>query len=183
MDDAPLIDRCRSGDPLAWEALVRRYQGRVYGLALHYLGDAEEARDAAQEVFVKVYRELERAGSPDRFLPWLIRVTRNTCLDEHRRRRRRVRVVDLDEGLGVAAEDPTPEETWQSKRQIDLLKRAMADLGERSREILSLQWIAGISVREAAAVLRIPVGTAKSRLNRARAELVRRVLELEGEER
>ena len=69
-DLSALVDRCREGDQLAWEGLVRRFQSRVYSLAFHYLRDADEARDASQETFIRVYNGLERY-SGDTFVPWL----------------------------------------------------------------------------------------------------------------
>ena len=59
LDVSTLVERCRAGDDLAWESLIRRFQARVYGVAYHYLRNSEEARDAAQEIFVKVYRRLD----------------------------------------------------------------------------------------------------------------------------
>ena len=183
MNVEDLIARCRSGDDLAWEALVRRYQGRVFALAIHYLSDPEAARDAAQEVFVKVYQRLDQCRDADRFLPWLIRVTRNTCLDERRRGRRRPVEIPVDETIEIASDEPTPAEEYQQDRRRRLVHRALAMVTPRSREILALKWFGGVTEREAADALSIPLGTVKSRLNRARAELTRRVLELDGEPR
>ena len=69
-----LLSRCRQGDALAWELLVRRYQGRIYGFALHYLRDPEEARDAAQEIFIKMYQHLSGIRDGRTYLPWMLRL-------------------------------------------------------------------------------------------------------------
>ena len=79
-DVAALVERCRRGDGLAWERLVRSCQGRVYGLAYHYRGSVEEARDLTQEVFVRVYQQLG-TYKDDGFMAWLLRITRNLCTD------------------------------------------------------------------------------------------------------
>src|SRR6185503_8974698 len=71
-----LIERCQAGDPLAWEALVARYQDRVFGITLHFLRNREEARDTAQDVFVNVYRGLATLEPGRPFLPWLLRLAR-----------------------------------------------------------------------------------------------------------
>ena len=73
---AALVERCRRGDDLAWEQLVRSCQGRIYALAYHYLGRVEDARDLTQEVFVRVYQQLGTYNG-DGFLAWLLRITRN----------------------------------------------------------------------------------------------------------
>ena len=84
MDLTLLLDRCRRGDELAWEALVREYQGRVYGIAYGYTGDPDDARDLAQDIFIRVYKRLDSCREPDRFLPWLIRLARNAAVDHLR---------------------------------------------------------------------------------------------------
>ncbi|MDH3404794.1 MAG: sigma-70 family RNA polymerase sigma factor, partial [Acidobacteriota bacterium] len=107
-----LIDRCRRGDDLAWEAVVRRYQGRVFAVAFHYLRDREEARDAAQDIFVKVYEQLGSLRAGDAFLPWLLRLARNCCIDRLRRLKVRTpaRAVAVDEVPEIPAREPSPEE-------------------------------------------------------------------------
>ena len=111
MENAELLRRCRQGDELAWEALVRRFQGRVYGIALHYLRDAEEARDLAQEIFVRVYRKLGTYRDEDAFLPWLLRVARNACIDHLRRQAARPSgsAVPIDSAGEVADPGASPE--------------------------------------------------------------------------
>ena len=81
-----IVERCREGDELAWEALVRRLQGRVYALALHYVRSPEEARDVAQEVFIRVWRGLPNFEQTASFVPWLLKVTRTASIDHVRRR-------------------------------------------------------------------------------------------------
>ena len=72
MDLGKLLERCRDGDELAWEALVRQYQARILGLAYHYLGNREEARDLAQEVFIRIYRNIHLCKGAEMFMPWVI---------------------------------------------------------------------------------------------------------------
>ena len=105
-----IVERCRQGDDLAWEQPVRRCQGRVYALACHYLGRFEDARDVAQEVFVRVYRQLDSCQG-DGFMAWLLRTTRNHCIDQIRRRKARPPAEDLlvDDQWTMADTAPTPE--------------------------------------------------------------------------
>jgi RNA polymerase sigma-70 factor (ECF subfamily) len=182
MDLETLLHRCRKGDELAWEALVRRYQAQVMGLTRHYLHNEEDARDAAQDVFIRVYRRLETAPDADRFWPWLCRVTRNLSLDRIRRRRARPPAEDLlvDDAVALSSGDPTPEEAFESEDRRQLVRRAMDTLGELSREVLLLREISGLRESEVAAMLEVPVGTVKSRANRARVELARAVETLLG---
>ena len=182
MDLTTLLQRCRDGDELAWEALVRQHQSRVYALALHYVGTAEEARDVAQEIFIRIYRNLQRCEDAAHFLPWMIRIARNACIDHLRRRQARppARDVPAEEAPLLATSEPAPDEAWQAKSRRRLLHLALQALGELSREVLLLREIQGLSVEETARLLNVPEGTVKSRANRARVELARKVLALSG---
>ncbi len=175
-----VLQRCRFGDDLAWEELVRRFQGRVFGIAVHYLRDREEARDAAQEVFLKVYRQLGSVQSTDTFIPWLLRLARNSCIDRLRRNASRTPPGQVsDEAAGdVADQQPSPEELGIRSAQSQLLYSAIGRLSHDSREMILLKEIQQLKVREIAQMLDVPVGTIKSRSHRARLELADRLREL-----
>lgn len=182
MDLRDLLDRCRDGDELAWEALVRTYQGRVYGLAYHYMRDHEAARDLAQEIFVKVYRNLPDLEGHEMFLRWMLRIGRNLCIDHLRRARVRPPAEDLalEEGPELAAGTPGPEESWMADSDRRLVHRALGRLSEKNREMILLKEIQGMNLEEIADLLDLPIGTVKSRSNRARLELARAVVALGG---
>jgi len=179
-ETAAMVERCRKGDALAWEALVRRFQARVFGIAFHYLRDAEEARDLAQEVFVKVYRNLH-GFTGDGFLPWLLRLARNGAIDRLRRRKARPPATDIpaDESVDLPAPGPSPEEAWFADTRKQLVYRALGRMSERNRELILLKEIQGLNLNEISEMLGVPVGTVKSRSNRARLELARRVVEID----
>jgi RNA polymerase sigma-70 factor (ECF subfamily) len=176
-----LIARCRRGDALAWEQLVRTYQGRVYGLALRYLNNPEEARDIAQEAFVRVYRRLDDFDGSRSFSGWLLLTTRNLCIDLVRRRSARPPAEDVPVGPGAepVGEAPTALDALEAGARRGLLFRALERLTPINREIVLLKEIHGLSLEEVARALDIPVGTAKSRSSRARLELAREVLALD----
>jgi RNA polymerase sigma-70 factor (ECF subfamily) len=179
-DVATIVERCRRGDALAWEALVRRFQARVYAVAYHYLRDADEARDLAQEVFVKVYRGLGSftGGS---FLPWLLRTARNGAIDRLRRRKARPPATDIpiEETSRLPAAGPSPEEAWLTDVRKRLVHQALDRMSDQGREMILLKEIQGLNLREISNLLDLPVGTVKSRSSRARLELARRVVELD----
>jgi RNA polymerase sigma-70 factor (ECF subfamily) len=176
-----LLDRCRLGDELAWEALVRRYQGRVFAVALHYTRHREEARDTAQEVFVRLYRRLDTVRDSATFLPWLIRLTRNLAIDHLRRLRVRTpeTEVAIDQAPEQAAAGPSPEDGSLADDRVGLLHRALARLGAASREIILLKDIQELTLAEIASMLELPLGTVKSRSHRARLELAEAVRALD----
>lgn len=182
MELATLLERCRAGNELAWEALVRRYQGRVYGLALHYLGDPEEARDVAQEIFVRIFRKLDDCTDEARFVPWMLRIARNACIDHIRRRKARppARDVPAEDMHDLESSAPSPEDDFYDSARKQLVHRGIQSLGELNREMILLKDIQGLSVEEIATLLGIPLGTVKSRCNRARLELARKLTGLLG---
>jgi len=184
MDLTALIERCREGDDLAWEALVRRFQGRVYGLALFYLGNAEEARDLAQEVFIRIYRRLDACTNDETFVPWMIQIARNAAIDRLRRIKARPSAVSVpvEEMYDLPSSEPDPAENLHRKRRRALIHRALEKLSRINREIVILKDIEGMSLERIASTLNLPLGTIKSRSHRARIELAREVIELSSEE-
>lgn len=175
-----LLQRCKRGDALAWEALVRQLQGRVYGLARFYLRDREEARDVAQEVFIRIYRNLHTFEAGTNFPAWALRIARNCAIDRLRRNRAQPPTTALpdDDTLVDSADairtsrDPVGEERQLLYRALDLLSAA-------HREMILLKDIQGLEQQEIAEMLSLPIGTVKARASRARVELARRILELD----
>lgn len=177
MDLIDLISRCREGDELAWEALVRRFQGRVYGLAFFYLGNAEEARDVAQEVFIRIYRRLDSCTNEETFVPWMIQIARNAAVDRLRRIHARPRSVPVpvDEMIDLASPEPLPDEQLHRRRKQATVHLALERLSRINREIVILKEIQGLSLEAIAAMLHLPIGTVKSRSHRARVDLAKEI--------
>jgi len=184
MELPELLERCRGNDPLAWEALVRRYQGRIYGLGLFYLGDPEEARDLAQEVFVRVYRRLDQCTVDETFVPWLFQIARNAAIDRLRRIKARPRATDAPPQAMLDLPDPgpDPEDQRQARRRRAIVHRALEKLSQLNREIILLKEIQGLSLESIASICQAPLGTIKSRSSRARLELARVLADLMEEE-
>ena len=173
-----LLARCRRGDALAWEEMVRRYQGRIFGFALYYLRDREEARDAAQEIFVRLYRHLDEITDGGTFVPWLFRLARNCCIDRLRRLGARAPQDPLQ--VDPPSTAPSPEDALLADARRTLLYRALATLSDVNREIVLLKDIHQLKLEEIGSLLRIPVGTVKSRSSRARSELAKALRSLAG---
>ena len=181
MNIETLLQKCHEGDDLAWEALVHRYQGRVFAVAMHYMRDREEARDVAQDAFIKLYRSLHTLRESDTFLPWLLRLTRNCAIDRIRRLKTRTpeRSVPVEEGPEIVAKQPSPEENSLTRWRSGLLYRALDQLSEQSREVILLKDIQELQLREIADMLALPLGTVKSRSHRARIELAEVIQQME----
>ena len=182
MDRVELLERCRNGDELAWEALVRQEQGRVCSIALGYVGDQDEAFDVAQEIFVRVWKRLSSCTDLERFGPWLMSIARNACLDHLRRRKARPPRQDVPaaEMHDLRAGGPTPEDDWLRTTRQRLVHRALGRLSDLNREIILLKDIQGLALEEIAGMLELPLGTVKSRSSRARTELAQAIVDLGG---
>jgi RNA polymerase sigma-70 factor (ECF subfamily) len=177
---ASLVDRCRADDGLAWEAFVRHLQGRIFALSYSYAGDREDARDLAQEIFVRLYEARGQWPSGDEFLPWLFRVARNRSVDFLRRRSVRRPAATADETEIAELADPAPgaeARVIESDRR-GILHAALRGLSAINREIVVLRDVHGLPIQQVAAILGVPLGTVKSRASRARVELAERVLAL-----
>jgi RNA polymerase sigma-70 factor (ECF subfamily) len=183
MDGTQLVQRCKAGDDLAWEELVRSFQPRIHALAFHYVGNAEEARDLTQDIFVRMYKALPRFQKEESLVPWMLRIARTASIDHLRRRKARPPAQDLPaaEMFDLADPGPGPDEDLDRQASKRLVHRAMEALSHVHREILLLKEIQGLSLEEIATILDVPVGTVKSRSNRARVELAKSVLHLRGE--
>lgn len=182
LDLAKLIARFQAGDELAWEAFVRRYQSRIFGLACTYVFDRDEAADLAQEIFIRLFETRAKWAGGHEFVPWMFQVARNRAVDFLRRRkvRRPAFAVPADEAILVADPAEGPEAQAIGRSRQGLVRTALARISALSREVLVLHDVQGLSVEEAARVLGVPTGTVKSRASRARAELAAHVLALGG---
>jgi RNA polymerase sigma-70 factor (ECF subfamily) len=166
-DDAPLVELARGGDTDAFEQLMREHLDAVYGHALRFFGDHATAEDAAQEVFVKVYRSLGEFDGRAAFSTWLYRVTRNVCLDMFRRGKRQASPVDPVD----LPERPTGDFAGLVATSADL-ERAVASLPPEDRDAFNAVALFGLAYADAGIVLGVPVGTVKSRVFRARRTLI-----------
>lgn len=176
--DSQLISRARKGDRRSFDLLVEQHYTLVYNTAYRILGDGDSAADATQTAFVRAYRSIGRFRGTCAFSTWLYRIVCNVCLDLLRSNRSDVVSLDVehegDEGPRQRPlRDPSHEPSShaeQSERQR-AVHRALGLLTEDYRVILVLCDLLGFSYDEIAQILQIPLGTVKSRLNRARLAL------------
>lgn len=184
--DLELVERVQHGDPDAFEALVRRYQHRVYNHAIRMVRHPDDAADLTQEVFLKVYASLERFRGQASFQTWLYRVTANLCVDRHRSGRRSPQVTssldaptETEDGEVEAAIpdwDLNPEQSALTAELRQEVQTAVLALSDKLRAVVVMHDLQGLSYEEIAEALEIPLGTVKSRLFNARAELRERLL-------
>ena len=162
MEQRELVVRARQGDHDAFAVLAGAALARLDAVAHLILRDADLARDAVQEALVRAWRDLPRLREPERFDAWLHRLTVRTSLDHARVKRRRVLEVELTPLIDLPVADGTA-----AFADRDFLDRALARLDPGQRAILVLRFYLDLTLPDAAEVLGIPLGTAKSRLHRA----------------
>lgn len=178
-DESDLIKAAQGGDLEAFNALILRYQNLLFGIALRMLNDEDMASDAVQEALISAFSKFRtfRGGS---LRSWLARVTVNACYDEMRRKRRQ-RETPLEQ-VNVNGEevedlawliDPSalPADQYESHELQGAIQHSLGRLTPAYREVVVLVDIEGLSYEEASVAARVPVGTVKSRLARARLQI------------
>lgn len=176
--DALLVERCLTGDPVAWEQLVRAHNRRVYNLCYRFTGRADEAEDLSQEVFLRVYRTLKSYRADEGyFTTWLTSLTRNLLIDHYRKVKKDRVLEPLEDQLPVleerAAAASQADSMTRGREAGEMLQAALSRLSPDLREAVILRDIQEMEYREIAGILKVPEGTVKSRINRGRAELGR----------
>ncbi|NLJ72905.1 MAG: sigma-70 family RNA polymerase sigma factor [Syntrophomonadaceae bacterium] len=176
-----LVKRSLQGDTIAFEQLVIQYQNKIYALSYRYMGNEEDAYDMTQEAFLKAYRSLRTFKGDSSFGTWMYRVATNVCLDELRRRKRRIMPLSLDEpvattdGDELAKELPdtslTPDIIYEQKEFSEYIQSLLNEMKADHKSVIVLRDIMELSYEEMAEVLNCSLGTVKSRLSRARNTL------------
>ncbi|MFN0109669.1 MAG: sigma-70 family RNA polymerase sigma factor [Blastocatellia bacterium] len=175
--DVDLVRRCRAGDSAAWEQVVHEYSRRVYNLAYRFTARHESAEDLTQEVFVRVYRSLEQYDPQAGDLAnWLMRLARNLIIDDYRRRVRTP--TDQGDDIGdheyhLESRHDAPDRGVERFERAKQVHAAIAKLQHDLRECVILRDIEELTYQEIVDILRIPIGTVKSRINRGRIELAK----------
>ena len=180
-----LLDRCLAGEDSAWEALLKAYTRKIYNLCYRFTGRVEEAEDVTQEVFIKVFQTLKTyQAAQGSFATWLNRVARNHLVDHYRRARKDRVTSSLEDELPAAEQKPSqhmePTSQVESRERREVLQLALDKLSPDLREAVILRDLQDLDYEEIAAVLRVPQGTVKSRINRGRLELGRVLKRMEG---
>jgi len=187
LDELALLRQARQGDVAAFEQLVRAYEKKVFNLAFRLSGSREDAADLAQEALVRVYKSLDRFREQARFSTWLYRIVVNVCLDFQRSRKRQP-TVSLDAPLEgndgevprqIASDALDPEEAAERSDLREAVQAAIGRLSGEHRAVLVMRDIQDMPYEDIGQVLGLPLGTVKSRLNRARQALKQELMHSE----
>ena len=179
MDEIALVQSAQSGDLDSFNTLILHYQDRVFNTALRILGDEDSAQDASQEAFISAFRSIAtfRGGS---FKAWLLRTVTNACYDELRRQKRRPTTPlepetndgeEMDSPRWLADPNMTPSEQFEADELEHAIQHCLDTLPVDFRTVVVLADVQGMDYSEVATAARVPLGTIKSRLARARLRL------------
>jgi RNA polymerase sigma-70 factor, ECF subfamily len=182
-DDMVLVHACKRGDAAAFEELVKRYDTKLFRIARHITHNQEDAQDAVQEAFLKVFRKITQFRGNSQFSTWLTRITVNESLMKLRKQRnnKEFSIDDdfqsEDQSLAFELADwaPNPEELYRGSELRDILRSELQELQPALRVVFVLRDIEGISTEETAEVLESTPVAVKARLWRARLKLRERL--------
>ena len=169
-----LLERLTAGEERAWFEFVQEYEGRMYGYLYRLEGNSEDALDLTQEVFYRAWRSIRTFRAGERVLPWLYQVARNTQIESHRRKqlqRFSLEQAREDVGFEVTSEKRSPVQAAESADAQDRVQRALQQLPPEYREAVVLRVMEDLSYDEIAQIQGVALGTAKSRVFRAKEQL------------
>jgi RNA polymerase sigma-70 factor (ECF subfamily) len=178
-----LIDAARGGDHRAFEALVLKYQDRIFRMVQRLVSGSDVVDDLAQEVFIRAYKSLGDFKGESSLYTWLYKIALNLCRNHYRTRGRRPALEELDEAdgaVGMEAAGGTPEDEASRTEFWEHLRRGLDELPAEQREAVVFCDLEGMSYEEMAVVMEVPIGTVRSRIYRGRRALQERLAPFHG---
>ena len=178
-----IVRRCLEGSQGAWEELVNMYARKVFSMAYQFCGSRQEAEDLTQDVFLKLYGSLRKFDFKRNFTAWLLTLTKNYLIDEYRRTKwEKTRRDDFNDQVLSQSSLLSPEENLDRKEVRARVWEGLNHLSSDMRMAVVLRDLQGHSYEEMAEILGLPLGTVKSRVNRARLQLAGVLRKTEGED-
>lgn len=183
ISDEDLIEKFQRGDIYAYELIVKRYKDQLLNFVYRFLGNHEEAEDVVQETFLRVYRNRHAYQRVAKFSTWIYTIAGNLARTELRRRNRR-RIFSLssmgveDKEYEISDDMLSPERHTNTVLSEEIIQKEINKLSPKFREVIILRDIQELSYEEISKIIRVPIGTVKSRVNRARLRLQSRLKHL-----
>lgn len=181
--DEELIERFQKGDLYAFDLIVKRYKDQLLNFVYRFVGNQEEAEDIVQETFLRVYRKRKAYKRIAKFSTWIYTIAGNLSRTELRRRKRRklFSVSDLgfeDKDYEISDEVYNPESQVDGMLQEEIIQREINNLSPKFRQVIILRDVQELSYEEISKIIKVPIGTVKSRVNRGRLKLQARLQDL-----
>lgn len=166
-----LIHRCKRGDITAFEILISDYEKKTYNIAFGLVGNEEDAKDIAQDTFIKAFKSIDSFKEKSSFYTWLYRITINTSKDFLRKRKKTIAIEDINAQGEIKDEGLQPQEQFEQMEERKKILNALRQLKEEYSNVVILKDLNGFSYQEIADILDINLGTVKSRISRGRYQL------------
>lgn len=185
IEDQKLISLARGGDQKAFETLLKKYRNLVYHVMFKMVRNPQEAEDLCQEAFIKAFNALSSFNEEFAFSTWLMKIATNNCIDYLRKRK--LRTYSIDEPLQYKDEqvqvelpdhDPTPDKQLLNEERRKLINQAIQSLPPRYRHVIILRHQEEKSYEDIAEILKLPLGTVKARIFRAREMLNKKIRDI-----
>lgn len=182
LEDKKLIKAAREGDQKAFEALLKKYRNLVYHVMIKMVRNPQEAEDLCQEAFIKAFNALASFNEEFAFSTWLMKIATNNCIDFLRKKK--LRTYSIDEPIQYKDDqvqielpdhDPTPEKQMLNEERSNLIDEAIQSLPPRYRHVIVLRHKEEKSYEDIAEILKLPLGTVKARIFRAREMLNKKI--------
>ncbi len=177
-NEALLLKKIKDGDIASFELLISDYQVYAYNVAYRMLGNEEDAKDITQEALIKVYKSIHKFKETSSFSTWLYRIVMNTCKDELKKRKEATisldKEIQTDDGsmsMEIGDERLNPSRIVERNEVSHVVQEAINTLPDANRMVIVLRDIQGMSYEEISQVIKEPIGTVKSRINRGRGQL------------
>lgn len=188
LEDLDLVEQAKENKPKAFEKLLSKYQKSVYYMLLKMVNNADDADDLTQEAFAKAFNSLHKFDSRYAFSTWLFRIATNNAIDYIRKKRVQTVSIDTsyenDEGdsmtFDIKDSDLNPDELMLKKQRKEYLKKAVARLPAKYKQLVELRYFQELSYDEVATELELPLGTVKAQLFRARELLSQELKHMQG---
>ncbi len=185
LEDQKLIKAAREGDQKAYESLLKKYRNLVYHVMIKMVRNPQEAEDLCQEAFIKAFNALASFNEEFAFSTWLMKIATNNCIDFLRKKKLRTYSIDepiqyKDDQVQVELpdHDPTPERQMLNRERSKMIDDAIQELPPRYRHVIVLRHKEEKSYEDIAEILKLPLGTVKARIFRAREMLNRKIRDL-----
>ena len=185
--DEDLIERFQRGDLYAFDLIVKRYKDQLLNFVFRFVGNHEEAEDIVQETFLRVYRKRKAYKRIAKFSTWIYTIAGNLARTELRRRKRKklFSVTDMgyeDRDYEISDEGLSPESRVNEILQEEIIQKEINNLSPKFREVIVLRDVQELSYDEISKIIKVPIGTVKSRVNRGRLKLQKKLRYLKEQE-
>ncbi|MCX8131345.1 MAG: sigma-70 family RNA polymerase sigma factor [Clostridia bacterium] len=167
--DLELVQKCLSGEQEVFSEIVTRYKKLIYSVVYNMISDKQEVNDISQEVFIRIYKSLDKYNPEYKFSTWAVKIATNLCLDILRKKK--VDSVSIDEVIDISSSVDTPETRYIKKEKSEIIRQAIAELPDKYRVPILLFHQNGLSYEEITEILKEPMTIIKNRLYRARLML------------